>query len=126
VNIVDSSGWLEYFGNGRNAEFFAAPLSDVSGLLVPSISVYEVFKRVLLDRGEGAALQAAALMQQGEVVELSSASALAAARLSVEAKLPMADAIILSVARSRGATLWTQDADFEGMAGVQYVSARSD
>ena len=126
MNVVDSSGWLEYFGNGRNAEFFAAPLSDATGLLVPAISIYEVFKRVLIDRGEGAALQAAALMQQGEVVEFSAASALVAAHLSVEAKLPMADAIILSVARSRGATLWTQDAHFEGMAGVKYVSARSD
>lgn len=120
MNVVDSSGWLEYFGNGRNAEFFAAPLSDAAALLVPSISVYEVFKRVLIDRGESAALQAAALMQQGEVIELSAVSALAAARLSVEASLPMADAIILSAARSRGATLWTQDAHFEGMAGVKY------
>jgi toxin FitB len=126
VNVVDSCGWLEYFGNGPNAEFFAAPLSDASALIVPSISVYEVFKRVLVDRGEGAALQAAALMQQGEVVELSAAAALAAARLSVEASLPMADAIILSAARSAGATLWTQDAHFEGIPDVRYVSARSD
>ena len=126
MNVVDSSGWLEYFGNGRNAEFFAAPLSDAATLLVPAISIYEVFKRVLLDRGEGAAVQAVALMQQGEVVELSAASALTAARLSIEAKLPMADAIIYSAARSRGATLWTQDAHFEGMPGVKYVSARSD
>jgi predicted nucleic acid-binding protein len=126
VNVVDSCGWLEYFGDGRNAEFFAAPLSDTSALLVPSISVYEVFKRVLVDRGEGAALQVAALMQQGEVVELSAAEALAAARLSVDASLPMADAIILSAARSAGATLWTQDAHFEGMPDVRYVSARSD
>jgi toxin FitB len=126
VNVVDSCGWLEYFGDGRNAEFFAAPLSDAPGLLVPAISIYEVFKRVLVDRGEGAALQAAALMQQGEVVELPAAAALAAARLSVEASLPMADAIILSAARSAGATLWTQDAHFEGMPDVRYVSARSD
>ncbi len=121
-----ASGWLEYFGNGRNAEFFSAPLSDAESLLVPAISIYEVFKRVLADRGESAALQAAALMQQGQVVELSAASALVAARLSVEARLPMADAIILSAVRSGGATLWTQDAHFEGMADVKYVSARSD
>lgn len=125
MNVVDSSGWLEYFANGRNAEFFAAPLSDPDSLLVPAISIYEVFKRVLVDRGEGAALQAAALMQQGEVAELSAASALVAARLSVEAGLPMADAIILSAARSAAATLWTQDAHFEGMTDVKYVSARS-
>ena len=126
MNVVDSSGWLEYFGNGRNAGFFAEPLSDATSLLVPAISIYEVFKRVLLDRGEGAALKASALMQQGEIIELSAASALTAARLSVEASLPMADAIILSAARSSGATLWTQDAHFEGMADVRFVSARSD
>jgi predicted nucleic acid-binding protein len=126
MNVVDSSGWLEYFGGGPNADFFATPLSDAAGLLVPVISVYEVFKRVLVDRGEGAAVQAVALMQQAEVVEFNVPSALAAARLSVEAKLPMADAIIYSAARSRSAALWTQDAHFEGLPGVRYVSARSD
>ncbi|MBU4557069.1 MAG: type II toxin-antitoxin system VapC family toxin [Actinobacteria bacterium] len=126
MNVVDSSGWLEFFGDGRNAEFFSTPLSDAPSLIVPVITVYEVFKRVLLDRGEGAALEAVALMQQGEVVELTSASAIEAARLSVEASLPMADAIILSMARARGATFWTQDAHFEGVADVKYVSARSD
>ncbi len=126
MNVVDSSGWLEFFGDGRNAEFFSTPLSDAPSLIVPVITVYEVFKRVLFDRGEGAALEAVALMQQGEVVELTSASAIEAARLSVEASLPMADAIILSMARARGATFWTQDAHFEGMADVTYVSARSD
>ena len=126
MNVVDSSGWLEYFGNGRNAEFFATPLSDAPSLIVPVITVYEVFKRVLLDRGEGPALEAVALMQQGEIVELSSAAAISAARLSVKASLPMADAIILSTARASGATFWTQDAHFEGMADVKYVSVRSD
>lgn len=124
MNVVDSSGWLEFFGDGRNADFFSAPLSDASSLIVPVITVYEVFRRVLLDRGEGPALEAMALMQQGEIVELSAASAMSAARLSVDASLPMADAIILSVARSRGATLWTQDSHFEGMGDVKYVSAR--
>jgi predicted nucleic acid-binding protein len=126
MNVVDSSGWLEFFGDGNNADFFSAPLSDAPSLIVPVITVYEVFKRVLLDRGEGPALEAVALMQQGEVVELTSASAIEAARFSVEASLPMADAIILSMARARGATFWTQDAHFEGMADVKYVSARSD
>ncbi len=126
MNVVDSSGWLEFFGDGPHAEFFSTPLSDASSLVVPVITVYEVFKRVLLHRGEGPALEAVALMQQGEVVELTSASAISAARLSLEASLPMADAIILSTARARGATLWTQDAHFEGMDGVKYVSARSD
>ena len=93
---------------------------------MPSVSIYEVFRRVLQQRGEGAALQATALMQQGSVVDLTATAALAAARLSDEAGLPMADAIILSTARASGATLWTQDAHFEGMEGVEYVSVRSD
>jgi toxin FitB len=126
VNVVDSSGWLEYFAAGPNAAFFSSALEDVSDLVVPSVSIYEVFKRVLQQRGEGPALQAVALMQQGTVLDLGASSALAAARLSVEAGLPMADAIILSAARSAGATFWTQDAHFEGMEGVRYVAVRSD
>jgi predicted nucleic acid-binding protein len=85
------------------------------------MSLYEVFKRVLQERGEGDALQAAALMQQGQIVELTSALALAAARASIHHRLPMADSIMLATARAFGATLWTQDADFEGMEGVKYV-----
>lgn len=124
MNIVDSCGWLEYLASGPNADFFAAALDDTESLIVPSISVYEVFKRVLLQRGEGDALQATALMQQGRVVDLDSASAIAAAGLSVEFGLPMADAIMLSAARSHGATLWTQDSHFDGVEGVKYVAAR--
>lgn len=126
MNVVDSSGWLEFFAGGPNAGFFAPALQAVDELIVPSVSVYEVFKRVLQQRGEGPALQAVALMQQGSILELSAPNALVAARLSVETGLSMADAIILSAARSCGATFWTQDAHFEGMEGVEYVSTRSD
>jgi len=126
VNVVDSSGWLEFFAAAPNADFFAPALLAVDELVVPSVTVYEVFKRVMQQRGEGAALQAIALMQQGGIVDLTAPSAISAARLSVDAGLSMADAIILSAARSVGATFWTQDAHFEGMEGVEYVSARSD
>ena len=125
MNVVDSSGWLEYFASGPNADFFARALTATSELLVPVVSVYEVFKRVLVQRGEGDALQAAAMMQQGTIVDLDAAAALDAARLSVATGLPMADAMILSVARANDATLWTQDAHFEEMDGVRYISARS-
>lgn len=124
MNVVDSSGWLEFFADGPNADFFAPALQVVDELLVPSLSIHGVFKRVLQQRRESAALQAIALMQQGSIVDLTAPAALAAARLSVEASLPMADAIILSAARIGGATLWTQDAHFEGMDGVEYISAR--
>jgi predicted nucleic acid-binding protein len=121
MNVVDSSGWLEYFGNGSNADFFAPPLADTGALIVPAISILEVFKRVLVQRNEAAALQAAALMQQGRVIPLDEALALSAAKLSVDLKLPMADSIMLATARGFEAVLWTQDADFENLPGVRYV-----
>jgi len=93
----------------------------VGELVVPTISLYEVFKRVLQQRGEGAALQAVVAMQQGQVVDLDAAMALNAAKVSVELGLPMADSIMLAAARAYNAVLWTQDADFEGIAGVQYI-----
>lgn len=123
MNVVDSSGWLEYFGNGPNAAFFAEPLLQVDELIVPAISLFEVFKRVLQQRDETSALQAAALMQQGRTVTLDAALAMAAARMSCDLKLPMADSIILATARHFNAVLWTQDADFENLPGVRFVAA---
>lgn len=120
MNIVDSSGWLEYFADGPNADRFAAPLGNSDELLVPSITLYEVFKTVCRQRGEDAALQAVAMMQQGKVVELSSSIALLAAKLSLDVKTPMADSIILATARIHAAVLWTQDNDFEGLSDVRY------
>ncbi len=121
MNVVDSSGWLEYFADGSNADFFAAGIENVPELVVPSISIYEVFKRVLGQRNEGEALQAVAVMQQGMVVDLDAALALRAARISVDFGLPMADSVILATARAHNATLWTQDSDFASMQGVRYV-----
>jgi len=120
VNIVDSSGWLEYFADGPNADRFAAPLGNSAELLVPSVTLYEVFKIVCRQRGEDAALQAVAMMQQGRVIELSSSIALLAAKLSLDLKTPMADSIILATAQIHAAVLWTQDNDFEGIPGVKY------
>ena len=120
MNVVDSSGWLEYLAAGPNADFFASAIEATAELLVPTISLYEVFKRVLQQRDEGDALQAIALMQQGRVVELSAGLSLGAAHLSVEHRLPMADSIMLATARVHDATLWTQDADFDGLSGVRF------
>lgn len=122
MNVVDSSGWLEYFADGPNAAFFAPAIEATRELLVPTLSLYEVFKRVLQQRGEGEALQAVALMQQGQIVELTSVLALAAAKASIEHRLPMADSIMLATAQACGAILWTQDVDFERTAGVKYVA----
>jgi predicted nucleic acid-binding protein len=125
VNVVDSSAWLEYFANGPNAGFFAPAIEKTSDLLVPSLTLYEVFKRVLQQRDEGAALQAVAVMQQGAVIDLDAPLAVAAARLSFEHRLPLADSVILATARAQAAVLWTQDADFKGMPGVEYRNHRS-
>lgn len=124
MNVVDSSGWLEYFADGPNAVFFAPAIEATRELLVPTLSLYEVFKRVLQQRGEGEALQAVALMQQGQTVELTASLALAAAKASIEHRLPMADSIMLATAQAHGAILWTQDADFERIAGVKYVAKK--
>ena len=123
MNVVDSSGWLEYLADDSNADFFASAIEDTARLVVPSISVYEVFKRVLQQRGEGDALRAVALMMQGRIVPLDAELALVAAKLSAEGKLPMADSIILATARTYDAILWTQDRDFDGLDGVQYIEA---
>jgi len=124
MNVVDSSGWLEYFADGKNASFFAPAIQKPADLLVPTVSLYEVFKRVLQQRDETEALQAVAAMQQGSVVDLDASIALAAAKLSTETRLPMADSVMLATARAFRATLWTQDGDFEDIEGVKYVRAR--
>lgn len=124
MNVVDSSAWLEYFANGPNAGHFAPAIEATADLLVPSIVLYEVTKRVLLQRGEGPALQAAAALHAGRIVELDAALAVASARLSVAERLPMADSIVLTTARRFDAVLWTQDADFEGRPGVRYQPRR--
>jgi predicted nucleic acid-binding protein len=120
MNVVDSSGWLEYFANGPNADFFAPAIEDTGNLIVPSISIFEVFKRVLQQGGESDALQAAALMQQGRVVNLDVFIALEAAKVSNDHKLPLADSVILATAQAHNAVLWTQDAEFNGLPSVQY------
>jgi predicted nucleic acid-binding protein len=124
MNIVDSSGWLEYFADGPNASFFSRPLAKTSDLVVPSITIYEVFKVVLRQRGESEALQAVALMQQGSVVDLTAEISILAARVSIECRLPMADSIILATSRVHGATIWTLDSNFEKIEGVQYATKR--
>jgi predicted nucleic acid-binding protein len=120
MNVVDSSGWLEYFADGPNADFFAAAIENTAELIVPTICIYEVFKRILQQRDEHAALEAIAVMSQGQIVELDSALALSAAKISSEMKLPMADSIVLATARAFDAKLWTQDADLD-LEGVRFI-----
>ena len=124
MNVVDSSAWLEYFGDGPTASEFAAAIEAPDELVVPTLTVFEVFKRTCQIADEASALDAIAVMLQGEVVDLNSALSLDAARVSHDMGLAMADSIILATARSREAVLWTQDAHFEGLAGVEFRPKR--
>jgi predicted nucleic acid-binding protein len=124
MNVVDSNGWLEFFADGPNADFFAPPIEDTSQLVVPTLSLYEVFKIVLQQRGEGDALQAIAVMLQGNIVELGADLALSAAKVSVDIGLPMTDSVMLATAQAYDAVFWTQDTDFEGIKGVRYIEKR--
>ncbi len=125
MNIVDSSGWLEYFADGENASFFAPAIEDTAHLIVPTICLYEVFKRLTAQRGESIALVHIGDMHQGQIAELTASIALQAAKISTELKIAMADSVILATARAYHATLWTQDADFEGVEGVKYIAKQS-
>lgn len=122
MNVVDSSAWLEYFADGPNASFFASAIEATDELIVPSITLLEVFKRLLQQRSEGEALQAAAVMQHARVVDLDGALALSAAKIGVAIKLPLADSVILATARRFDATVWTQDGDFDGLPDVKFRS----
>lgn len=122
MNVVDSSAWLSYFANDKNAEVFAEPIEKIVDLLVPSITITEVFKNVLRQRGEEAALIVTAHMIQGKVLPLDSELAIAAARFGVIHKLPLADSIIFATADQYAALLWTQDIDFKGLSNVRYIT----
>lgn len=121
MNVLDSSGWLEYFTDGANADFFEPVIEDSAHLLVPTICFHEVFKRLLIERGEDAAILAIGLMSAGQEIPIHRSIAIEAARISRESKLGMADSIIYATARLHNATLWTQDEHFEGLEGVRYI-----
>jgi toxin FitB len=123
VNVVDSSGWLEFFTGGPNANYFAPAISDTQTLVVPTICLYEVFKRLLMQRGEEVALQSAGIMSLGKVADLTQEIAVNAAALAIRYQLAMADSMIFATAQAYSATLWTQDIDFAKMDGVRYVKA---
>ena len=120
MNVVDSSAWLEYFANGSNAKHFAKVIEKPDELLVPSITLLEVFKRISQQRDESMALQYVAVMRQSTTVDLDAALALRAAALGLRHKLPLADSIVYATAQAAGALVWTQDADFDGLSGVRF------
>jgi predicted nucleic acid-binding protein len=120
MNVVDTSGWLEYFFDSKNADSFSSEIEATEHLVVPTICLYEVFKKVNLVAGEAKALQAIAQMKQGRVVDVTERVALQAAQISIRYKIPMADSLILATTWIEQATLHTQDEHFKGLPGVEY------
>lgn len=125
THVVDSSAWLAYLGDEPTAPEFAPAVESVERLVVPSICLLEVFKTIRRQRAESEALRAVALMQRGYVVPLDASLALDAARLGAAHRLATADGVVYATARLFGATLWTQDAHFDGLIDVRYFPKRS-
>ena len=125
MNVVDSSAWLSYFAGDKNARAFAAAIENIAELLVPSVTLTEVFKNILRQRDEESALAAIAHMKQGKVIPLDSELAIDAGNYGVIYNLPLADSIIYATGQKFDATVWTQDSDFKGLPGVKYFVAKS-
>ena len=122
MNVVDSSAWLSYFAGDDNAEVFSTPIENIEKLIVPSITIIEVFKCIMRQRGEDSALEAIAHMEQGKIVSLDSSLAIDAAKYGIDYKLPLADSIIYATGQKFNALIWTQDVDFKSLEGVKYYS----
>ncbi len=120
MNLVDSSGWLEYFADGKNAKAFAPIIEDSQNLIVSTINLYEIYKKLISEADKDSALEAIGIMQQATVIDVSPSIAVHAAYMSCELKIPMADSLIYATAIMSGATLWTQDSDFIGLEKVKY------
>lgn len=120
MNIVDSSAWLEYFGGTKRAQYFRKIIKNLNELLIPSIVLYEVFKKIHQQNGRKEGIKAIAQMKQGKVVDLDMKMSLLAATLSLQYKLPMADSIILATSQTYKAVIWTQDSDFKKIPNVKY------
>jgi toxin FitB len=120
MNIVDSSGWIEYFFDTPRADLFATAIEGVTKLLVPVVSIYEVHKVLSRKLPAGAVQSCLDVMRQGLVLDLTDKRAVAAADIASKHKLAIADAVIYSMAREFDGTLWTQDVGYDGLAGVKF------
>jgi predicted nucleic acid-binding protein len=125
MNLVDTSGWIEYFFDGPNATFFSPPIEALDELVVPTVCLFEAFKKISLVADQSRALRAIAQMQQARVIDLTADIAVKASLLSIERRLPMADATIYATAKSVGATVWTQDEHFRGLPDVSFQEAQN-
>ena len=112
-----------FFSEGKNASVFGIPIQNIDTLVIPTIIIYEVFKVLLRASGEKNAIIAHAHMQLGNSIDLTPELSIAASRISLDYKLPMADSIILASAQSSNAVIWTQDEHFKGIKNVKYFPA---
>ena len=124
MNVVDSSGWIEYLSGGPNAAYFREPIEDAPALLVPSLSLFEVYRHMVRHRDREEALSVVAAMRKGAVIDLDDRLALEAAEISIDTRLPLGDSVMLATARSRCAELWTQGSDFKGLEDVRFFKKR--
>lgn len=124
-NIVDTSGWLEYFADGENSGVFAGVILDETNkIIVPVIVIYEIFKKILIERDEDTALQTIVQLQKYQIENIDDSLSLQAARISCEHKIPMADSMIYAVALKYNAVLWTQDKHFKKFLNVKYIEKK--
>ena len=126
MNVVDSSAWLEYFAGSDQAWYFSTAIEETATLLVPVIVLYEVFKKISIEKDEDSALIAIAHMQQGTVIDIDEGIALFAAKLGIDKKLPMADSMIYAITVKNNAVLYTQDKHFKNMKDVKYYSKQNE
>lgn len=120
MNVIDSSAWLSYFAGDGNSGFFAKGIEKLDKLIVPSITITEVFRHILRHSDEESALMAIAHMQEGQIVSLDSDLAISAASYGVMYQLPLADSIIYATAQKYNAVVWTQDSDFKELESVKF------
>ncbi len=125
MNLVDSSGWLEYLADCKNAKFFAPAIENTDELIVSVVNIFEIYKKVLKERDENSAIQVIGLMQQAKVIDISPSIAIEAAKYSHQYKIPMADSLIYATAKMNDAIVWTQDVDFKNLDGVKYFKKNS-
>ncbi|HOX17474.1 MAG TPA: type II toxin-antitoxin system VapC family toxin [Spirochaetales bacterium] len=118
--LFDSSCWLEYFARSPLCAPYRERMERSDSIIMPTVILHEVFRKLLREAGEDASLRAIAYMQAATPVELDAELALLSARLGLELGLPLADSVIYASARRHRAFVITHDAHFKDLSGVEY------